>query len=91
VAFLTIVRIVPIFLSLTGLGLSVQEKLFLGWFGPRGLASVLFTLLMIDAFDLPNEDELLACVSMTVVFSVIAHGLSATPLARRIGRASPSS
>ncbi|MEZ5812777.1 MAG: sodium:proton antiporter [Rhizobiaceae bacterium] len=84
--FLTVVRMAPIFLSLAGSGLPPIEKLFLGWFGPRGLASVLFTLIMMDEFELPNEQELLSCVSMTVALSVLVHGLSATPLARRIGR-----
>lgn len=84
-AFLTIVRIVPIFVSLWGSGLNVPEKLFLGWFGPRGLASILFTLIIIDEFSFPHEEELLACVSMTVLFSVVLHGISATPLSRWIG------
>ena len=66
--FLTVVRMGPIWLSLLGTGLALRQKLFLGWFGPRGLASILFALIMIDEFDLPNEQELLACVSMTVFF-----------------------
>ena len=86
VAMLTFVRMFPIWLSLSGTGLDLREKLFLGWFGPRGLASILFTLIMMDQFDFPNKEELLACVSMTVVLSVILHGFSATPLASRIGR-----
>lgn len=65
-----------------------REKLFLGWFGPRGLASILFTLLMLDDFDLPNQDELLACVSLTVGFSIVLHGVSASPYARWIGHRS---
>ncbi|MGB0867022.1 MAG: cation:proton antiporter [Granulosicoccaceae bacterium] len=81
---LTIVRMLPIYLSLTGTGLASREKLFLGWFGPRGLASILFTLIMMDEFEFPREEELLACVSMTVMFSIVLHGLSATPLAKRI-------
>ena len=47
---------------------------------------LLFTLLMMDQFDFPGEDELLACVSLTVGLSILLHGLSATPLATRIGR-----
>lgn len=86
VLFLTMVRIVPIFLSLMGSGLPTREKLFLGWFGPRGLASILFTLLMMDQFDFPNEEELLACVSLTVGLSILLHGLTSSPLAARIGR-----
>lgn len=84
--FLTVVRMLPVFLSLAGTGLPVREKLFLGWFGPRGLASILFTLIILDEFELPNEPELLACVSMTVAISVVLHGISATPLANRIGK-----
>ncbi len=84
--FLTFVRMLPIWLSLTGTGLSGAEKLFLGWFGPRGLASILFTLIMVDTYDIPMEDELMACVSITVFLSVMLHGLSAKPLSDRIGR-----
>ena len=86
VFFLTIVRVLPILLSLAGSELALPERVFLGWFGPRGIASILFTLLMMDAFDLPNEDELLACVSVTVALSIVLHGVSAAPLAARIGR-----
>ena len=86
VLFLTVIRMGAIWLSLTGSGLKTRDKLFLGWFGPRGLASILFTLLMIDGFDFPDEEELLACVSMTVALSILAHGLSSTPLAKRIGK-----
>jgi NhaP-type Na+/H+ or K+/H+ antiporter len=86
VLFLTVVRVGAIWLSLTGSGLKTHEKLFLGWFGPRGLASILFTLVIIDEFEFPNEAELLACVSMTVALSILVHGVSSTPLARWIGR-----
>lgn len=84
--FLSIVRMLPIFVSLTGSKLPLRDKLFLGWFGPRGLASILFTLLMMDQFDFPNEEELLACVSLTVALSILLHGLSSNPLAARIAR-----
>jgi NhaP-type Na+/H+ or K+/H+ antiporter len=90
VLFLTVVRMGSIWLSLTGSGLPSREKLFLGWFGPRGLASILFTLVVMDEFDIPGEAELLSCVSMTVALSILAHGLSATPLASRIGRSGQS-
>ncbi|MBB5721193.1 NhaP-type Na+/H+ or K+/H+ antiporter [Loktanella ponticola] len=85
-SFLTVVRMLPIWLSLLGTGLALREKLFLGWFGPRGLASILFTLIMIDEFEFPGEQELLACVAMTVFLSIILHGISAAPLSRWIGR-----
>lgn len=88
IGFLSFVRIAPIVLSLFGSGLAFKEKLFLGWFGPRGLASILFTLIMMDAFEFPKEEELLACVSLTVALSVLLHGLSAVPLSKRIARRS---
>lgn len=86
VLFLTVVRILPIVISLAGTGLPMREKLFLGWFGPRGLASILFTLLMMAAFEFPNEPELLACVSLTVGLSIVLHGITANPFARRVGQ-----
>ena len=86
ILFLTVVRMFPIWLSLAGTGMPVKEKLFLGWFGPRGLASILFSLVIIDEYNIPNEDELLACVVMTVSLSILLHGISANPLARRIAR-----
>jgi NhaP-type Na+/H+ or K+/H+ antiporter len=88
VLFLTVVRMFPIWLSLLGTGIANREKLFLGWFGPRGLASILFTLIMTDEFDFKGEDELLACVSMTVFLSIILHGVSSAPLSEWIGKRS---
>jgi len=82
------VRVLPIMISLAGTGLALRDKLFLGWFGPRGLASILFTLIMMDEFEFPGEEELLACVSMTVFLSIVLHGISAAPLSKWIGRAS---
>ena len=93
IAFLTVVRIAPIWLSLTGTGLSAYEKLFLGWFGPRGLASILFALLVLERFDIPGGEELAACVVLTVLLSIIAHGVTAVPLSnvfRRIEKTQSS-
>lgn len=84
--FLTVVRMLPIWVSLIGTGLALREKLFLGWFGPRGIASILFTLIMIDEFEFAGEQELLACVSVTVFLSIVLHGISAAPLSKWIGR-----
>jgi NhaP-type Na+/H+ or K+/H+ antiporter len=83
--FLTVVRMLPIWISLHGMKLAPRDKLFLGWFGPRGLASILFVLIVVDEFEIPGEEELLACVVMTVLFSIILHGVSASPLAKRMG------
>ncbi|WGI20703.1 sodium:proton antiporter [Amylibacter sp. IMCC11727] len=84
--FLTLVRMLPIVLSLIGTNTTFAERLFLGWFGPRGLASVLFALIVIDEYDIPFEAELQACVVMTVFVSIILHGMSAAPLAKYFGR-----
>lgn len=83
IAFLTIVRLVPIWLSLTGTGLTPYEKFFLGWFGPRGLASILFALLILEKFPVPNAEEILACVVLTVMMSIVIHGVTAVPLSAR--------
>ena len=85
VAFLTVVRMAPIWVSLIGAGVSAYEKLFLGWFGPRGLASVLFALLVLEEFSVPGAEEILACVVLTVLLSIILHGVSANPLANVFG------
>jgi NhaP-type Na+/H+ or K+/H+ antiporter len=78
---LTIIRVLPIFISLTGLGLDWQTKLFLGWFGPRGLASIVFVIIFVQA-ELPETDIIVMTVSTTVVLSVLAHGITANPLAK---------
>lgn len=82
---LTVIRIVPIYLSLAGLGESVSSRLFLGWFGPRGLASIVFAIMVMNA-GVPHAKYLVIVVVCTVFLSLIAHGLSAMPLARWIGK-----
>jgi NhaP-type Na+/H+ or K+/H+ antiporter len=82
---LTVIRVVPIFVSLTGTGESVPSKLFLGWFGPRGLASIVFAIIVINA-EVPGAEFLALVVTCTVFMSLVAHGMSANPLAKWIGR-----
>ncbi|MGB0134417.1 cation:proton antiporter [Dokdonella sp.] len=84
--FITVVRMLPIWVSLIGTGLRPLEKLSLGWFGPRGLASILFVLLIDEQYTIPRFDEILACVVLTVLFSIFLHGASAVPLAGLFGR-----
>jgi NhaP-type Na+/H+ or K+/H+ antiporter len=83
---LTVVRMLPVWLSLLGSGLDRRTVLFVGWFGPRGLASLVFALLALEALG-PMSDEAVAIVTVTVLVSVVAHGVSAAPLAARYGRA----
>jgi len=75
-------------IGLIGTGLGRETVAFLGWFGPRGLASVLFVLLIVEGTDLARKHELLAAVVLTVALSIITHGFSAAPWARRLGRVS---
>ncbi len=82
---LTVIRVVPIFLSLAGTGESVSSRLFLGWFGPRGLASIVFAIIVINA-EVPRGEFLALVVTCTVLLSLVAHGISANPLAEWFGR-----
>ena len=82
---LTVIRMVPIFLSLTGSGESVSSRLFLGWFGPRGLASIVFAIIVINA-EVPGGEFMALVVICTVMLSLVAHGISANPLAKWLGR-----
>jgi NhaP-type Na+/H+ or K+/H+ antiporter len=79
---LTVVRMVPVALSLLGAGFDRFGVVFVGWFGPRGLASVIFALLALE--DLHDAaQEIVATIALTVLLSVIAHGFSAKPFAGR--------
>ena len=82
---LTVIRMVPIAISLLGTGLSSPSHLFLGWFGPRGLASILFVLLILEESDVPHRNELLSVTVITVALSALLHGVSAAPFARLYG------
>jgi NhaP-type Na+/H+ or K+/H+ antiporter len=83
---LTLIRMLPIALSLLGSGVRLPTYLFLGWFGPRGLASILFVLLILEQTSLPHREELLSITVITVALSVLLHGLTAAPFARHYGR-----
>jgi NhaP-type Na+/H+ or K+/H+ antiporter len=75
----TVIRMLPVFLVLTGTGLRVDEKLFMGWFGPRGLASIVFGVIVLNE-SLPGGTTITMTAVFTILFSVIGHGLSANPL-----------
>jgi NhaP-type Na+/H+ or K+/H+ antiporter len=82
---LTVVRMVPVSLALAGSGLDRTTVAFVGWFGPRGLASVVFGLLAVDALAPSDAQLVLGAVVVTVALSVFAHGVSASPFARLYG------
>jgi NhaP-type Na+/H+ or K+/H+ antiporter len=82
---LTLIRMLPNVIALTGTGEKLETKLFLAWFGPRGLASIVFFIIVATA-NLPSESVLAHVVVCTVTLCVIAHGLTANAWARGIGR-----
>jgi NhaP-type Na+/H+ or K+/H+ antiporter len=83
---LTVVRMLPVALALVGAGLDRRTVLFVGWFGPRGLASLVFALLALEELG-AQADEAVAVIAGTVLLSVLAHGVTAAPLAARYGAA----
>ncbi len=80
---LTVVRMLPVALALLGTGARRPTVAFVGWFGPRGLATIVFAVIMIDESSLPHERTLLLAVAATIGISVFAHGLSSRPLTNR--------
>ncbi|CAN5855511.1 cation:proton antiporter [soil metagenome] len=91
---LTVVRMLPVALSLLGTHLSGVSVLFTGWFGPRGLASIVLGLIVVEEAPLlPGRDEIELVVALTVLLSVLLHGVTAAPLsamyARRVERMAP--
>jgi NhaP-type Na+/H+ or K+/H+ antiporter len=80
----TVVRMLPVFLSLAGQELRTDEKLFAGWFGPRGLASIVFAVIVLNE-NLPGGETISMTVVCTVVLSVLGHGISANPLVTALG------
>jgi len=76
---LTLIRMLPVFLVLTGLRLQTSEKLFMGWFGPRGLASIVFAVIVLSEH-LPGGGTIAMTAVCTILLSVVAHGISANPL-----------
>jgi NhaP-type Na+/H+ or K+/H+ antiporter len=95
VASLTVVRLIPVAISLIGAGLRLPTIWFIGWFGPRGLASILFGVFLLEESGVPISDSIFGVVVWTVLISVVAHGATAPVLSRRYGawfdRQDPSS
>lgn len=83
-ASLTLLRMLPVWLSLLGTGQSFELKLFIGWFGPRGLASIVFAVMVLQHEPaLLGQEPIIATVLCTIILSVILHGISANPWVRR--------
>jgi NhaP-type Na+/H+ or K+/H+ antiporter len=82
---LTVIRMAPAAAALAGARLGRAAVVLVGWFGPRGLASVVFALLALEDIGQPAASQAVAVITVTVLLSVIAHGVTADPLARRFG------
>jgi NhaP-type Na+/H+ or K+/H+ antiporter len=81
---LTLIRMLPVFLALAGSGIDTEGKLFIGWFGPRGLASIVFAVIVVNS-GLSDSGPLAMTVVCTIVLSIIGHGITANPWAKAYG------
>jgi sodium/hydrogen antiporter len=80
---LTVVRMAPVALAMLGTGARRPTVAFLGWFGPRGLASIVFALMLLEEGGLPGEEIILSAAFVAVALSVLAHGITAAPMSYR--------
>ena len=83
---LTVIRMLPVAISLLGTKLQPLSVLFIGWFGPRGIASILYVLTVLAAEDLIGKETIFAVVMITIFMSVLAHGFSAVPFSNWYGK-----
>lgn len=85
---LTVVRMAPVALAVAGMGFDRASSAFMGWFGPRGLASIILAFVVAEEEpELPALEPILAAMTVTVLASVLLHGLSAVPFVRAYARA----
>jgi NhaP-type Na+/H+ or K+/H+ antiporter len=82
---LVVIRTVTVAAAMLGSGARWQTVAFMGWFGPRGLATVVFTVLLFDA-NVPNGNLIASVAIVGVTLSVLAHGFTAPPLVARYAR-----
>jgi len=82
---LTLIRMLPVAVALAGGGLDRVAVAFVGWFGPRGLASVVFALIALEDLGPSDARPAVTVITVTVLLSVLVHGATADPLARHYG------
>lgn len=85
-ASLTVLRMVPVAVALIGAKLDWRSIAFIGWFGPRGIASTLYLLMAIAAIGVTGYEQVMSVIVLTIAISVYAHGISAVPFSRRYGQ-----
>jgi len=79
---LTLIRMLPVAISLLGTGLSLGTISFIGWFGPRGIASVLYMFMVLIEFGPEGIEPVFAVIALTVLLSVFLHGITAVPFSK---------
>lgn len=89
-ASLTVIRMIPVAIAMIGSGFDWRTVAFIGWFGPRGIASVLYLLMALAAIGFTGFEQVMSVIVLTVMISVYAHGISALPLSHRYGASRPS-
>lgn len=80
---LTVIRVIPVMISLIRSGISFKEQLFISWFGPRGLASIVFAIIIVD-IGLPHQETIILTAACTILLSIILHGFTANPFIRML-------
>lgn len=83
---LTVIRMLPVAISLMGSGIKWGSVAFIGWFGPRGIASVLYALMVVGQLGTKGNEQALSVIILTVMISVFVHGVSAVPLSALYGK-----
>lgn len=87
---LTVIRMVPVAVSLIGTGLDRKTVTFIGWFGPRGIASVLYLLMAVIQIKLAGHERLFAVIALTVLLSIFLHGMTAVPFSKLFSNPDPA-
>ncbi|MCF8366659.1 MAG: cation:proton antiporter [Bacteroidales bacterium] len=82
---LTVIRMGSVYLSLIKTGISKKSKLFIGWFGPRGLATIVFAIIVLDV-PLPNKDTIAITTVCAILLSVVLHGITANPFIKLLNK-----
>jgi NhaP-type Na+/H+ or K+/H+ antiporter len=82
---LTLVRMLSVTISMVSEKVRRVTTLFMGWFGPRGIASILYIFIVLEAENLRGLELIYSVTMITVLFSIYAHGITASPLANRYG------
>jgi sodium/hydrogen antiporter len=82
---LSVIRMLPVAISLIGMKMNLPTICFIGWFGPRGIASVLYALILVSEIGGAGHERILSIIVLTVLLSVFLHGISAVPLANLYG------